>query len=308
MPTTYTDQFFLIDPYSPPPAGTQLNFVQLTLTDQNDDNDFDRFNNDSVDGTDITSSWAGDTVTVNVPGVGNVTYTGVTFYLADGRRVFTPNDGQVLQNGTFVSSTFVTSQGPLLTGQLGPPCFVTGTLIRTPRGERAVESLKPGDLVETLDHGARPLLWIGFTCADGTGRHAPVRIRAGALGNSRDLLVSPQHRMLVQGWQAELHFGQSEVLVPARHLVDGKSIVQQSVSDVGYWHLLFDRHEIIWSDGALSESFFPGDHILMQDRETQAELLALFPELADPAREIFATTARPALTRHEARVLHPPAV
>ena len=95
MATSYTDQFFTIDPYNPPPAGTAMNFTRLTLIDQNDDDDFDRLDNDSVDGFDITSSWPGDTVTVDVPGVGFVTYTGVTFYLSDGRQVFTPNDGQI---------------------------------------------------------------------------------------------------------------------------------------------------------------------------------------------------------------------
>jgi len=204
LPTTYSDQFYLIDPYSPPPPGTALNFVNLNLTDQNDDGDFDRFNNDSIDGTDITA----------------FTYTGVTFYLADGRRVFTPNDGQVLQNGTFVSSTWVSSQGPLLASQLGPPpllasqlgppCFVAGTLIRTTNGDRRVEDLAPGDLVETLDHGPQPIRWIGRASVSGKGEHAPVLFRAGGvIGNLNDLRVSPQHRIVIRSWQTELYYARS---------------------------------------------------------------------------------------------------
>lgn len=120
---TYTDQFYNMDPANPPTAGQPITFSVYSITDANNDNDFDRFNNDSVDGVDIISSWPGDTVTVFVAGIGNVTYTGTTFYLSGGRRVFTPTDGQVLQNGTFVSSTWVNSQGPLLVSQLGPTCF-----------------------------------------------------------------------------------------------------------------------------------------------------------------------------------------
>lgn len=300
---TYLDQFFLIDPYAPPPAGTQLNYVKLTLTDNNNDGDFDRFSNDSIDGVDITSSWPGDTVTVDVPGVGNVTYTGVTFYLADGRKVFTPNDGQVLQNGTLVSTTFVDSQGPLLVNDLGPPCFTPGTLIRTARGEVPVEDLRVGDRVETLDNGLQEIRWIGRVRVDGTGRFAPVVFRPGAIGNARELRVSPQHRVLVRGWQAELHFGLPEMLVPARHLVDGETVVQEAVDTVVYHHVMLARHEVIFSNGVPSESFFPGDQVLLGDRATRAELLALFPQL-DMAHA-FAHTVRPIVKRREAPVLAP---
>jgi len=307
LPTTYSDQFYLIDPYSPPPPGTALNFVNLNLTDQNDDGDFDRFNNDSIDGTDITASWPGDTVTVNVPGVGNITYTGVTFYLADGRRVFTPNDGQVLQNGTFVSSTWVSSQGPLLASQLGPPCFVAGTLIRTTNGDRRVEDLAPGDLVETLDHGPQPIRWIGRASVSGKGEHAPVLFRAGVIGNLNDLRVSPQHRIVIRSWQTELYYARSEVLVPAKHLINGDTIRREPVSKVDYYHLMFERHEVIWSEGALSESFYPGDQILLKDRSVMAELLTLFPELADRNAAPCRQTARLTLKRKEAMLLNPEA-
>jgi len=75
-PVTFTDQFFTIDPFAPPPFGTPLNFSLFDLIDQNDDGDIDQFNGDSVNGQDVTGSFPGDTVTVNVPGVGNITYTG----------------------------------------------------------------------------------------------------------------------------------------------------------------------------------------------------------------------------------------
>ncbi len=298
---TYLDQFFFIDPYDPPPAGTQMDYVKLGLTDNDNDGDLDRLNGDSIDGVDITASWAGDTVTINVPGVGDVTYTGVTFYLADGRKVFTPSDGQVLQNGTLVSTTYVTDEGPLLVDDLGPPCFTPGTLIRTPRGEVPVERLQVGDKVDTLDNGFQEIRWTGRVKVDGTGRFAPVVLRPGAIGNARELRVSPRHRVLVRGWLAELHFGQPEMLVPAKHLVDGSTVVQEAVDTVVYHHIMLARHEVIFSNGVPSESFFPGDQALLGDRATRAELLALFPQL-DMARA-FAHTARPIVKRMEVPVL-----
>ncbi len=299
---TYSDQFYIMDPSAPPAAGTVLNYVNYTLTDQNNDGDFDRFNNDSVNGSDITSSYPGDTVTVNVAGVGNVTYTGTTFYLANGQVVFTPNDGQALKNGTFVSSTWVNTQGPLLVPQLGPACFTPGTLIRIPGGVAAIETLQPGDLVETLDHGPQVLRWIGRTTVDGTGDFAPVRIAAAVLGNTRPLLVSPQHRILIGGWRAELCAGEPEVLVAAKHLVGMAGICVEPVVRIDYVHLLFDRHEIVFAEGAPSESFHPASQILDGDRALYSEIVAIFPELAQ-MRAGNRGAARRVVTAYEARLI-----
>lgn len=303
MPQTYLDQFFLIDPANPPAVGSALTVAKLTMTDQNDDNDFDRFNNDSVNGSDITSSWPGDTVTVNVPGVGNVTYTGITFYLANGQRVFTPTDGQALESGTFVGSTFVNTQGPLLLSQLGPPCFTPGTLIDTPEGPVAVEDLRPGMAVTTRDHGTQPLRWVGRQSHSAVGAFAPVRFMAGALGNTRDLLVSQQHRMLITGWRAELLFGEPEVLVPARHLINGDTIHLQPGGEVEYVHLLFDRHEIVTAEDIPSESFYPLGPVAKANRAVQIELHALFPDITRRSGCSRWRLSRPVLRAHEARLL-----
>lgn len=302
MPTSYFDQFYLIDPGNPPPAGTALNVQYLQAVDQNDNTFLSGYFNDTIDGSKITATWNGDTVTVNMNGA-NVTITGVTFYLADGRAVFTPSDGTTLSNATFVSSTYVTANTWMHVSQLGPPCFVPGTMIATAEGERPVETLKVGDMVVTLDHGLQPVRWIGTAEVAGDGDFAPVVFAPGAIGNSRRLRVSPQHRVLVRGWQAELHYGHPEVLVPARHLLNGSSVVQEAAERVTYYHLMFDRHEIILSDGAETESFFPGDQVLLNDRKTRAELLRLFPELTDPKSSRFCRTARPTVRRYEAAVL-----
>jgi hypothetical protein len=276
--------------------------VSYTMIDQNDDDDVDRFDGDSVNGQDVTRSWPGDTVTLDVPGVGLVTYTGTTFYLADGSRVFTPTDGQVLQAGTFDSASFVTTQGPLDVEDLGPPCFVAGTLLDTPDGPRLIEDLVEGDVVLTADNGPQVIRWTGAREVGGVGDFAPIRFAPGALGNTRELLVSPQHRMLIGGWRAEMFFGQDEVLVAAKHLVNNDRIHVQPMRRVTYHHLLFDRHEVVFAEGIPSESFFPGETILAEDAELHNEITTLFPELAGRTSENW-NTARCVLKAHEGRLL-----
>jgi hypothetical protein len=302
MPTTYPDQFYVIDPANPPAAGTSLTKVFLNIVDQNNNNRISATGTDSVDGSDITSEWPGDTITVNMNG-STVTITGVTFYLADGRRVFTPTDGTNLDPATFVSSTYVTGQGQITVGQLGPPCFAAGTKIATVRGEVAVEDLQVGDVVQTMDSGLRPIRWIGRREVPGTRAFAPIRFKAGAVGNVRDLVVSPMHRILVRGWRAELYFGDSELLVPAKHLVDGDKVFVDPVDTVEYFHILFDQHEVIFSDGAPTESFFPGEQILQGDDEIRKELETLFPEMFSGARTCYVQTARKTVKFHDAVVL-----
>jgi hypothetical protein len=181
-------------------------------------------------------------------------------------------------------------------------CFTAGTAIATPSGERLIETLVPGDLVLTADHGAQAVRWIGNRRVAGQGRFAPVLIREGALGNSRDLRVSPQHRMLLSGWRAELLFGASEVLAAACHLINDASIRRAPCAQVRYFHLMFDQHEIITAEGCASESFFPGVAALGGlEAETRSEILALFPELAAGVAG-YGATARTTLKPYEARV------
>ena len=183
-------------------------------------------------------------------------------------------------------------------------CFLPGTRLATALGLRAIEDLKVGDLVITRDHGLQPIRWVGRRRVPGQGRLAPVRIRAGVLtGQEGDLVVSPQHRVLFTGYKAELLFGDSEVLAPALHLVDGIDVVQEGRLEVDYIHILFDRHEIVFAQGAPAESFHPGDFSLGAiDDPAREELFAIFPELrADPSR--YGDTARRCLKRHEARLL-----
>ncbi|WP_322867140.1 Hint domain-containing protein [Aquicoccus sp. G2-2] len=180
-------------------------------------------------------------------------------------------------------------------------CFTAGTRIATAEGPRAVEDLRRGDLVVTRDHGLQKVRWAGQRRVAALGSLAPVRFDAGALGNARPLLVSPQHRMLITGPEAALLFGDAEVLASAKHLVNGGTI-RQVPGEVTYVHILFDRHEIVYAEGAASESFFPGDAgIGAVDEAAREELFTVFPELRSSTGG-FEKTARICLRRHESRL------
>ncbi len=190
-------------------------------------------------------------------------------------------------------------------GDSGAPCFVAGTLVDTPDGPRKVENLAPGDMVLTVDDGACPVRWVGGHTVPGTGQLAPIRIKAGMLGAQRDILVSPQHRLLISGWQAQLLFGEDEVLVAAKSLINGKTIVRAPCDTVQYVHLFFDRHQLVTTSGLISESLFPGQQAVgAMQQDAAKELFALFPEL-QVQPELYGVTSRPVKTLSEALVLQP---
>lgn len=191
-------------------------------------------------------------------------------------------------------------------------CFTRGTLIETPAGLRAVETLHPGERVLTRDDGAQEVVWTGGRRMSGARLYAmpelrPVRFRAGALGIGRpdaDLLVSPQHRMLVQGPAARALFNEAEVLVAAADLVNGGSVrIEQGLREVQYIHLLFERHQILCANGLESESFHPGASTLeMIEPAARAGLLALMPQLAG-GTAAYGGYARRRLRAAEAAIL-----
>lgn len=181
-------------------------------------------------------------------------------------------------------------------------CFARGTRIECDKGEVPIENLKVGRMVQTLDHGLQPIRWIGSTTVPAIGHIAPIRIRAGALGNRRDLLVSPQHRMLLTGWQLELLFEDNQVLATAKSLVNDHSILREEGGEVEYFHILFDTHEIIFAEGAASESFHPGEQSIGTfEEETRQEIIELFPQLRDDFGA-YGQSARKSLKSYEALV------
>ena len=301
MPTSYNFLFYVMDPGNPPGQNTTLNPQTITVTDNNDDGFIRPGTGDMVGGFQVTAVYVGDTVTIRTGllGLGRQTITGVTFYRDGAPPVFMATDGTVLTSARFQSSTWVPDSTEYQTGPI--PCFTAGTLITTPEGERAVEDLRPGDLVLTRDHGPQMLRWAGSREVVGHGALAPVRFAPGALGNTRALMVSPQHRMVISGWQAELYFGTDEVLAAALHLVNGDTICRVEMPQVRYIHLLFDRHEIVFAEGAATESFHPGARIMAGDAALRSEVLALFPELAQPDGDWLA--ARQVVRGREAATL-----
>lgn len=151
--------------------------------------------------------------------------------------------------------------------------FTRGTAITLATGEqRPVESLAVGDMVLTRDDGPQAIRWIGRSTVRAVGAFAPVVIRAGVLNNRNDLRVSPDHRLFVYQRSDRLGAGRPELLVRARHLVNGDSVFRQDGGFVDYFQLLFDRHQIIYAEGIAAES-------LLVDTRTRA---ALPPELSDP--------------------------
>ncbi|WP_460275500.1 Hint domain-containing protein [Celeribacter sp. ULVN23_4] len=191
-------------------------------------------------------------------------------------------------------------------------CVARGTLVETESGPVPVEKLAIGDMVKTVDAPARPVRWIGCSHISnsrlkGDPSLRPIRISAGTFGDnrpSRDLMVSPQHRILVKDWRAELLFGAEEVLVPAKGLVNDQTIrVDHDAEDIDYFHVLFDQHEIMVTEGLETESFHPGDYSLREiDSEVRDELFKLFPALFESTSAI--DTARMALRPWESILLH----
>ncbi len=182
------------------------------------------------------------------------------------------------------------------------PCFAAGTMIMTRRGEVAVEDLTLDDHLLTLDHGFRPIRWIGNRYLSSRQLSAapnlrPIRIREGALGDGlpcRDLIISPQHRCLIRSAIAERVTGKREVLAAAKQLVGLAGIeVIEDDQPVTYYHILLGAHELIMSNGALTESFYPGPMAMKGiSSEDRMEIMTLFPEMYTASVDIVMPPAR----------------
>jgi hypothetical protein len=176
------------------------------------------------------------------------------------------------------------------------PCFASDTLIMTSKGEVLIESLRPGDMIQTLDHGLQPLRWIGsrqLTQPELVARPhlQPITISVGALAPglpNQNLIVSPQHRVLLSSKIAKRLFGSMEVLVAVKKLQahPGIDLRMNEGSGVTYWHILFDDHQIVFSNGALTESLYLGQEGKKAlSPSATAEIKELFPQLWSQARD-----------------------
>ena len=191
------------------------------------------------------------------------------------------------------------------------PCFTAHTGIMTNRGVVRAIDLKVGDRVITRDNGLQTVRWVGhksissaLTAADPSTR--PVFIPKNCFGTdrpSRDLFLSPQHRIAMAGQSTRLFFAEPEVFAPAIHTLTLPK-VKQVQCDVTYVHFLFDRHEIVLTDGLWTESLHPGERALRGFECTaQAEIFQLFPELKSWTAQTKFPLARPSLKRHETALL-----
>lgn len=176
-------------------------------------------------------------------------------------------------------------------------CYASGTLIATPTGDVPIESLSVGDKVTVSDGAASEVRWIGKRTVKAQENLAPVRIKQNALASGvpqRDLLVSRQHRMVVSSDFAEEKLGTKDVLIPAIRLTDLPNInVDTSFEKIEYIHILFEKHEVIFAEGAASESLFPGPEAMKAlPVAAQKELCTIFPELF-AGSEILITSALP---------------
>ncbi len=294
--------------------------VAVTLSD--DDPDLDWFGQDT--GTPQTINDGFNTYTVLGGGyletefidseTGNAVTENLAFYFVSGVGwVFTPPVGSV-----FTVGDTITGFGPNgWTDTNGVPyteivCFTPGSLIHTRHGKKPIESLKPGDAVLTADNGYQNIRWIGCSAVsrkDLLIRHnlRPIVIRKDAFGPGlpeRDLRVSPQHRVLVSGDKVQLNFAEHEMLAPAKGLLNDHSVlVDHSCSKIDYIHMLFDRHEVVFSNGIPTESFHPG-HVGLDavGHAARQELFTLFPQLENCPHE-YGQTARAVLKTRESSVL-----
>jgi hypothetical protein len=197
-------------------------------------------------------------------------------------------------------------------GSGGVICFTPGTAIRTPTGVMRIEDLREGDLVQTKDDGAQPIRWVGKRWMSGARLFAmphlrPIRLQAGAFSDGvpdEDLIVSPQHRILLKGAASQELYNTPEVLVAAKDLINSGTVtVDMRLREVTYIHVLFDSHQVLWANGVETESFHPASASLTSlDDADRARLLSNSPELEfDP--HTYGRFARRSLSASEAAIL-----
>ncbi|RID93207.1 hemolysin [Gemmobacter lutimaris] len=234
-----------------------------------------------------------------------------TTWINQSYTVTFPSAGNYIIRFTEAASGADDSLGAVLDNVSLLVCFVAGSLIRAEHGPLRVEEVQPGMRLWTVDHGLQTVRWSGrrrISLAQQLADPAlrPVVFEPGSLGAgqpARRVRVSQQHRMCLQDWRSQLYFGESEVLVPAKALVDGDCIrIDAPELAVTYVHFLFDRHEIVEVDGCLTESFLPtGLSLGGVEQAAQDEILRFFPQLRHGTSAI--DTARPVLSAREALVL-----
>ena len=219
------------------------------------------------------------------------------------RFAFMPNESASLTDMDGFGNGAIDVQNADETPDPVPICFAKGTRILTPKGAIPIEELAAGDAVLTADGPPQAIRWIGSSVFTAQGRYAPVRISKHALGNPRDLWVSQEHRILIEDWKCELLFGEPQVLVAAKALANREGVDIVETESVEYFHLFFDRHEIVFAEGIACESLYPGNVGLNSLSElAREEIFSLCPDLRINPHS-YGPTARTALRAFESRLL-----
>lgn len=230
--------------------------------------------------------------------------------VADGQRYFFLTDGSgtiatmsAFPNGAHVIGNFNTTSKVMV-------CFARGTQIRTPQGEVCVEALQTGDKVLTADGQAVSIVWISRRTVSIAElvlqpKYRPIRIRKDSFGAGlprSDLRVSPLHRVLASGWEVELLFGEPEMLVAAGLLVNDTTITREAITGpVEYFHILFERHEVVSANGLGAESLYPGETALAGlSIGAVAELELLGSDIGMSLQD-YGPMARPVMSARDAK-------
>lgn len=199
--------------------------------------------------------------------------------------------------GSLVGNSYAGLTGTRQTSNFAV-CFTNGTMIATPTGERPVETLKVGDLVETLDNGPQEIRWIGGRTVPAVGPMKPITFAPDSLGKGlpkRSMTLSRQHRIMLDNVVAERMTGNRQVLVPAHKLRDllGVSPTER-ISHVTYWHFMCDEHQIVFAEGTPAETLYLGQQARKSlQPEALEEISVLFPDLIEktaphaPARALM---------------------
>lgn len=158
-------------------------------------------------------------------------------------------------------------------------CFLAGTMIAAEHGDVAVEDLREGMRVRTASGGLRTVAWIGqrrIDCRRHPNPHLtwPVRILPGAFGEgmpARDLYLSADHAVAMDG-----------VLIPVRHLVNGRTVLREMRDEVHYFHVELDAHDVLLAEGLPCESFLDTGN--RSDFENGGTVVTLHPV---PAMQVW---------------------
>lgn len=291
--------------------------VQITFTDSNSDGLIKEESSDLIEGKTVETMK--DESILKLDDGGTVKGWYATCEVGGETEVyFVPTDGTIPADDKLKEDIDLQGEQKGDIDDLTPvvPCFTAPSLISTIRGLVPAGEVCPGDLVLTRDNGFQTVRWVGHRSLSKAelavfASLRPIRIRRHSFGPNipeRDLIVSRNHRILIESSAAQLNFGESEVLVAAKHLIN-RSYVDTikpgfAQGALTYVHIMFDQHELVHSDGTWTESFCPGPQILKGfQRDQQDELFTLFPDLREQKTQLGYELARLELKKSEVAVL-----